>query len=445
MIALVWLLLAPAQALPPPTPELRAAPPSPPRTVVIATARGAASVPVTTERGGPAVAAPRVASLLALTVTLDGPQATIGLDSAVFVFQLGLPFVRAGGVVYGLIDEPYVARDTLFLPLSWLADCVPRALGARYRWDPDAARLAELPALAPLRAGVAPGLAAPSPRTPEPPVAVAPAAPSASPAPLAATARAAAPNPPPAFTGLRQHHAVVVDPGHGGADPGNPGQYFPDHLVEKDITLAIARLLRAELLRRGIATTLTRSTDTLVDLADRGAMCRAECDLFVSIHVNSMPRGNHAARASGVETYFLSDAKTEDQERVAKMENDAIRFETGRSGPATGPLGFILRDLQSNEYLRESAGLAELVQGHVAEIQPGGDHGLQQAGFTVLATARRPAILVETGFATNPTDGAFLASGLGQHKIATAIADGIVAYLIKFERKMALAAPAGSR
>lgn len=442
MIALVWLLLAPAQALPPPTPELRAAPPSPPRVVVIATARGAGSVPVTTERGGAAVAAPRVASLLALSVTLDGPQATIGLDSAVFVFQLGLPFVRAGGVVYGLIDEPYVARDTLFLPLSWLADCLPRALGARYRWDPDAVRLAELPALAPLRAGLAPGLAATPPRTSQPPVPVAPATP---PAPLAPSVPAAAPSPPSAFTGLRQHHAVVVDPGHGGADPGNPGQYFPDHLVEKDITLAIARLLRAELLRRGIATTLTRSTDTLVDLADRGAMCRAECDLFVSIHVNSMPRGNHTARASGVETYFLSDAKTEDQERVAKMENDAIRFETGRSGPATGPLGFILRDLQSNEYLRESAGLAELVQGHVAQIQPGGDHGLQQAGFTVLATARRPAILVETGFATNPTDGAFLASGLGQHKIATAIADGIVAYLIKFERKMALAAPAGSR
>src|SRR4029077_15405025 len=152
-----------------------------------------------------------------------------------------------------------------------------------------------------------------------------------------------------------------------------------------------------------------------------------------------------ANRASGVETYFLSDAKTEDQERVAKTENDAIRFETGAPSTATGPLGFILRDLQVNEYLRESAQLAQLVQDSAARIHPGGDRGVQQAAFMVLTTARRPAILVETGFATNRTDGAFLASSLGQHKIASAIADGIVAYLLEFERKLAIAAPARGR
>jgi N-acetylmuramoyl-L-alanine amidase len=78
-------------------------------------------------------------------------------------------------------------------------------------------------------------------------------------------------------------------------------------------------------------------------------------------------------------------------------------------------------------------------------VHPGGDHGVQQAGFTVLATARRPAILVETGFATNRTDAAFLASALGQHKIASAIADGIVAYLREFERRLAVAPPTGGR
>ena len=247
------------------------------------------------------------------------------------------------------------------------------------------------------------------------------------------------------MTGLRSRHGVVIDPGHGGVDPGNPGRYFPSRLVEKDITLAIARLLRAELSRRAIAATLTRSTDTLIDLTDRGALCKAACDLFVSIHVNAMPDGRRVDRVSGVETYFLSDAKTEDQQRVAQMENEAISFETGTSSAATGPLGFILRDLQLNEYLRESAQLAQLVQDSVARIHPGGDRGVQQAGFTVLTTARRPAILVETGFATNRTDGAFLASSLGQHKVASAIADGIVAYLLEFERKRAIAAPARGR
>jgi len=401
--------------------------------VVIATPRGETSVPVTSERGTAAVAALRLGPPLGLTVVLDGSRVTVGLSGAVFVFQLGAAFVRAGGVVYGLVGEPYVARDTVFLPLHWLADCVPRALGGRYRWDPasetGAGRLVEVPVASAVAAAPPPGVA-PTP----PPV------PSA--APAIPHAPASAPNP---ITGLRHRHAVVIDPGHGGVDPGNPGRYFPGHLVEKDITLAIGRLLRAELLRRAIAATLTRATDTLIDLTDRGSLCKAACDLFVSIHVNAMPDGRRADRVSGVETYFLSDAKTEDQQRVAQVENEAIRFETGTSSAATGPLGFILRDLQVNEYLRESAQLARLVQDSAARIHPGGDRGVQQAGFTVLTTARRPAILVETGFATNRTDGAFLASSLGQHKIASAIADGIVAYLLEFERKLAIAAPARGR
>ena len=413
MSVLLWLVLVTA----PRAPAAQA--------VLITTPRGETSVPVTTERRTAAVAAPRLGPPLGLTVALDGSRVTVGLSGVVFVFQLGAPFVRAGGVVYGLVGEPYVARDTVFLPLHWLADCVPRAVGGRYRWEPapggDTGRLVELP--------IASAVTATSPSTPAT-------------APVLPPSPASAPNP---ITGLRQRHGVVIDPGHGGVDPGNPGRYFPSGLVEKDITLAIGRLLRAELTRRAIVATLTRSTDTLIDLTDRGALCKAACDLFVSIHVNAMPDGRRADRVSGVETYFLSDAKTEDQQRVAQMENEAISFETGTSSAATGPLGFILRDLQVNEYLRESAQLAQLVQDSAARIHPGGDRGVQQAGFTVLTTARRPAILVETGFATNRTDGAFLASSLGQHKIASAIADGIVAYLLELERKRAVAPPARGR
>jgi N-acetylmuramoyl-L-alanine amidase len=418
---LLWLTLATTTQVNPR--------PATPQAVVISTPRGETTVPVTSERGSAAVAAPLLEAPLGLIVALEGSRVAVGLSGTVFVFELGAPFVRTGGVVYGLVGEPYVARDTVFLPLNWLADCVPRALGSRYRWDVSGgrARFVELPV-----AGAV--VAAPPPvGTPPPPAA-------------AVRGPAAAPLPPPnPMTGLRLRHTVVVDPGHGGADPGNPGRYFPDGLAEKDITLAIGRLLRAELVRRGIEASLTRSSDTLIDLADRGGFCKAACDLFVSIHVNAMPEGRRAGRATGVETYFLSDAKTEDQQRVAQTENDAIRFETGTSMAATGPLGFILRDLQVNEYLRESAQLAELVQDSVTRIHPGGGHGVQQAGFMVLATARRPAILVETGFATNRTDGAFLASSLGQHKIASAISDGIVAYLLEFERKLAVAAPARGR
>jgi N-acetylmuramoyl-L-alanine amidase len=389
-----------------------------PQQVLIATPRGQVSIPVTSERGAAAVAGMLLAQPLGLSLSLDGSAVRVTLGERTFDFDLGSPFVRYEGAAYPLVGAPYVARDTIFLPLHWLTDHVPRLLASRYHWDPWLARLDEV-AIAPVAT------------QPAPPVAAAPPTP-------AATAPTAAPNP---ITGLRLAHTIVVDPGHGGIDPGNPGLAFPRGLTEKDITLGIGRLLRAELVRRGLSVVLTRATDTLIDLASRPLFCRADCDLFVSIHINSMPAGRRQTQVNGVETYFLSDAKTEDQKRVAQMENDALRFETGPL--VEGPLGFILRDLQLNEYLRESARLAALVQNKVAVIHPGEDRGVQQGPFLVLAAARRPAILVEAGFATNRGDGAFLASAQGQHKIATAIAEGIVAYLLEFERKLAVGAGGG--
>src|SRR5437660_8121314 len=140
---------------------------APPQTVVIVTPRGETVVPVSTERGRSAVAAPLLAGPLGLTVAIAGSRATVGLGGAVFVFQLGAPFVRAGGVVYELVGEPYVARDTLFLPLHWLADCVPRALGARYHWNPVATRLEELP-MAGTVAATPPATASPATPAPAP-------------------------------------------------------------------------------------------------------------------------------------------------------------------------------------------------------------------------------------------------------------------------------------
>ena len=394
-----------------------------PQQVLIATSRGQVSIPVSNERGAAALAAILLAQPLGLVASLNGSAISVTLGDRAFDFELDSPFVRYGGVAYPMVSAPYVARDTLFLPLQWLTDCVPRLLAGRYRWDPWLARLDEIT----VAATVPPPVPSAPPPAPPPP-----------PPPAAPTTRA--PNP---MTGLRLPHTIVVDPGHGGVDPGNPGLHFPRGLTEKDITLGIGRLLRAELLRRGLSVVLTRSTDTLIDLADRPLFCRAECDLFVSIHVNAMPAGRRQSRVNGVETYFVSDAKTEDQKRVAQMENDALRFEN--TATVQGPLAFILHDLQLNEYLRESARLADLVQARVAGIHPGENRGVQQGPFLVLAAARRPAILVEAGFATNPDDGAFLASAQGQHKIASAVAEGIVAYLLEFERKLAVGTGSGAR
>jgi N-acetylmuramoyl-L-alanine amidase len=401
---------------------------TPPGTVRIATPRGETSVPVRFEQGA-AVAAPLLAGPLGLVVVIEGARATVVLEGVGFVFAIGSPYARVGSRFCQLVDESYVARDTLFLPLVWLTDCVPRVFGSRFRWDPVAGLLTET--------GDPSAVVRDTPRvagvtTTATPL---PALPPARPAPLVPATVRAAPHP---LTGLRQRHVVVIDPGHGGRDPGNPGRFFPKGITEKDVNLLIARLLRAELARRGIAASLTRTGDTLIGLQDRAGYCRHDCDLFVSIHVNAMPAGRRAPSATGVETYFLSDAKTEDQRRVMQMENDAIRFETLDAAAVEGDLATILKDLQQNEYLRESARLAQLVQQRVAGVHPGEDRGVQQAGFYVLNSARRPAILVETGFSTSKRDAAFLTSALGQRKIANAIADGIVSYLLDLERMLAV-------
>ncbi|HZH41604.1 MAG TPA: N-acetylmuramoyl-L-alanine amidase [Gemmatimonadales bacterium] len=387
-----------------------------PAQIVIATPRGQTIIPVTTERGAAAVAAPLLSAPLGLTSVTTDSQTTLTLDGLSFAVQIGVPFARVGAGFCNLAGEPYVARDTLFLPLPFLSECVPQAL-PRYRWEPAAGRLVE----------TRPTVLASAPPDTDAPVVIHP--------------RPHPPLPPNPMTGLRLHHVVAVDPGHGGVDPGAPktGGYLPRGQHEKDITFAIARILKSILTDRGIEVDMTRTSDTLISLYDRPYTCVDACDLFVSIHVNSMDEGPNRSKARGVETYYLETAKTEDASRVAKLENDAIRYEqhTAR-GNDSSPLKFINQDMVQNEYLRESARLAELIQGRVGSVVPGGDRGVQQAPFWVLKDARRPAVLVETGFATNRGDAEFLGTGAGQQKIALAIADGIVAYLRELERKTAV-------
>jgi N-acetylmuramoyl-L-alanine amidase len=118
------------------------------------------------------------------------------------------------------------------------------------------------------------------------------------------------------------------------------------------------------------------------------------------------------------------------------MENEAVRFEAG-SPEAISNVGldFILKDLQLNEHLRESARAADLVQHKLKTVHTGDSRGVRQAGFMVLTTARRPAILVELGYSTNPDDGRFLTTHASQKAMAYALADAVVEYLLDYERK----------
>ncbi|MGH7699443.1 MAG: hypothetical protein ACREMJ_02850, partial [Gemmatimonadales bacterium] len=114
-----------------------------PDAVVIATPQDETRVPVVRERG-PALAAPLLERPLGLTLTREGTGTTVRLGGATFHFQLGVPYVRTGSAVYSLVAAPYALRDTVFLPLQWLAEHVPRVLDERYRWDGAAGRLVEL-------------------------------------------------------------------------------------------------------------------------------------------------------------------------------------------------------------------------------------------------------------------------------------------------------------
>ena len=212
----------------------------------------------------------------------------------------------------------------------------------------------------------------------------------------------------------------------------------PRKIYEKNITLAVAKELRAALAQRDIQVVMTRTTDTLIALGDRGRIAnRAKADLFLSVHVNAAnPRWNNPGGARGFETFFLAEAKTEDERRVAAMENEAIRFETDADVTRDDPLGFIMRDMAQNEHLRESGRLAELIQAGMKQVHPGPSRGVKQAGFRVLVTAFMPAVLVEIGFGTNKLEAQYMTDTDRQRELASTLADAVVRYLEQYERKV---------
>ncbi|CAN5305927.1 N-acetylmuramoyl-L-alanine amidase [soil metagenome] len=240
---------------------------------------------------------------------------------------------------------------------------------------------------------------------------------------------ASAPGPEPPVR--RSGWTIVLDAGHGGHDPGAIG---PGGTREKVVTLAVTRAL-AERLEEvdGLNVILTRDGDEFIALGERTKLAnRKGADLFVSIHANSASRA-----AEGFETYFLSAAKTEDARRVARMENSAIRYEDSEIDPESlDELNFILRDLAQNEYLRESSALAETIQEELNRRLPLKSRGVKQAGFFVLNGAFMPAILFEMAFISNPREESLLNDRAFQTRIVDGLADGVLAFLDQYGRKV---------
>jgi N-acetylmuramoyl-L-alanine amidase len=232
---------------------------------------------------------------------------------------------------------------------------------------------------------------------------------------------------------------VVIDAGHGGPDNGMIGPIgTPSWFVEKDVTLAVAKKLAIVLRASGVDVMMTRTTDTLIALADRGKIANSNHgDVFISIHVNAPGyQTAAAARERGFETYFLAEAKTEDERRVQDMENESVKFETGANAPKGDPLSFIITDMAQNEHLRESSDLALTIQNGLIDVHPGPNRGVQQANFAVLRGSYMPAVLVEIGFGSNQSEATFLSDQDNQRALARNIAESVVAYLGHYQSRV---------
>ena len=229
---------------------------------------------------------------------------------------------------------------------------------------------------------------------------------------------------------------VVIDPGHGGKDPGalgGNGKY-----KEKNITLSVALEL-GRLIKEtypSVKVVYTRSTDKYVELDQRAAIAnRNKADLFISIHVNSAK----ATQARGTETFVMGAHKSDDNFEVCKMENSVIVIEDDYESKYAGfnpnsPESYIIFSLLQNMHLEQSIKYAAQVQSQFAKGPITANRGVKQGGLLVLWKTTMPSVLTELGFISNPKDCAVLVSKSGQDQFARKLFNAFSAYKKEFEK-----------
>ena len=208
---------------------------------------------------------------------------------------------------------------------------------------------------------------------------------------------------------------IVIDPGHGGKDPGAVSQARQ----EKQIVLSLSKVLHDILVKRGYNVHLTRKTDVYIPIRKRTQLATDQkADLFISIHANA----STSRKAVGIETYYLALASDESARITAMRENAGAEYNMKE---LEALVGRILKESKSTESRR----LAELIQAQLTSGKQVRDRGVKHAPFVVLIGTKVPAVLVEVGFISNPTEGKKLTTKAYQHQLATAIAKGIEQYI----------------
>lgn len=218
---------------------------------------------------------------------------------------------------------------------------------------------------------------------------------------------------------------IVIDPGHGGMEPGALGKYGTR---EKDVALAIGLKLKDVIEKNlPVRVVLTRENDVSISLENRAAIANYnKSDLFISIHINSSFRKD----AHGSETFFLSREATDDEaRRLAYMENNPAEFEEGIVGDSEDEITMILWDMAQSAYLKESSLLAETIQEELNHLLRTSNRGIKQAPFKVLSGVACPAVLVEVAFISNPEEERKLNTEWFQNNVVEAIYRGLENYI----------------
>jgi N-acetylmuramoyl-L-alanine amidase len=217
---------------------------------------------------------------------------------------------------------------------------------------------------------------------------------------------------PAARTGI---HRIVLDPGHGGKDPGNQ----EGSQQEKHHTLLLAKEVQRRLGNAGLKVSLTRSTDTFIELDDRPDLARRfQADLFVSLHFNSAPESGTGAK--GIEVYCLTPAGANSTHSPAEAAER--------------------HSVPGNRYDPQNILLAYEIQKSILKELTVEDRGVLRARWAVLRTAQMPAVLIEGGFMSDPKEARKIYSESYRRQLAQAIVDGVLAYKRLVERPQSVAA-----
>lgn len=226
-------------------------------------------------------------------------------------------------------------------------------------------------------------------------------------------------------TNINSNFTVVIDPGHGGKDPGAVSNGYYEKIIALSTSLKLGRILE----ENNIDVVYTRKNDVFVNLIERANIAnRSGGQLFLSIHCNA-----HSSQAYGAETFVLGPHANQRNFEVAKKENSVIFLEDDYEKKYDGfdpsdPESVITLMLMQENYKDKSVLAAKYIQNGFVDKLKRKDREIKEAGFIVLKYTTIPSVLIELGFLTNKTEGAYLNSLNGQKELADAIATAVIKY-----------------